>query len=67
MVIDWLGAALADEARRKATGLPERRDIAPRCANNGKHEGTGRYHMCGRCRRGDFLTPCGDFKEKEFG
>ena len=34
-----------------------------RCANYGKHTGTGHYHVCRRCKEGEF-PGCVDFKEK---
>lgn len=38
--------------------------ISDRCFNEGKHEGTGHYWMCRRCRVGT-VKGCADFKDIE--
>lgn len=35
--------------------------ISDWCLNEGKHEGTGHYHMCHRCREGN-IGGCGDYQ-----
>lgn len=35
------------------------------CANYGKHFGTGHYHICRRCKAGEFPQGCGDFTPRQ--
>jgi len=37
--------------------------ISDNCQNEGKHEGTGHYWMCRRCRAGR-VKGCADYKPK---
>ncbi len=41
------------------------------CVNYGKYLGTSNYHVCSRCRNGDFMHGCGCFvyrkKKREIG